>query len=125
MFKILKCYHCRRQMVENLRKMQELRAQIQAQLKLADTLKKLNENAGEDQPYGMVCYGKLWLCMVWCDLIWYIQTHLKVLATITLGNTYNVYKHKFKVVVTLHCLLRVIFLNLFYSARKTHRCMTR
>ena len=33
-------------MVENLRKMQELRAQIQAQLKLADTLKKLNENAG-------------------------------------------------------------------------------
>ena len=35
-------------MVENLRKMQELRAQIQAQLKLADTLKKLNENAGED-----------------------------------------------------------------------------
>ena len=34
-------------MVENLRKMQELRAQIQAQLKLADTLKKLNENAGE------------------------------------------------------------------------------
>ena len=37
-------------MVENLRKMQELRAQIQAQLKLADTLKKLNENAGEDNP---------------------------------------------------------------------------
>ena len=36
-------------MVENLRKMQELRAQIQAQLKLADTLKKLNENAGSIQ----------------------------------------------------------------------------
>ena len=33
-------------MVENLRKMQELRAQIQAQLKLADHLKKLGE-AGE------------------------------------------------------------------------------
>ena len=40
-------------MVENLRKMQELRAQIQAQLKLADTLKKLNENAG------------LILCLAW------------------------------------------------------------
>ena len=36
----------RRQMVENLRKMQELRAQIQAQLKLADTLKKISEAAG-------------------------------------------------------------------------------
>ena len=36
----------RRQMVENLRRMQELRAQIQAQLKLADHLKKLGE-AGE------------------------------------------------------------------------------
>jgi len=35
----------RRQMVENLRKMQELRAQIQAQIKLAETLKKLNDNA--------------------------------------------------------------------------------
>ena len=28
--------------------MQELRAQIQAQLKLADTLKKLGDHAGED-----------------------------------------------------------------------------
>ena len=36
----------RRQMVENLRKMQELRAQIQAQVKLAETLKKLSDNAG-------------------------------------------------------------------------------
>ena len=44
----IKFHDRRRQMVENLRKMQELRAQIQAQLKLADTLKKLNENAGED-----------------------------------------------------------------------------
>ena len=35
----------RRQMVENLRRMQELRAQIQAQVKLADTLKKLSDNA--------------------------------------------------------------------------------
>jgi len=35
----------RRQMVENLRKMQELRAQIQAQVKLAETLKKLSDNA--------------------------------------------------------------------------------
>jgi len=35
----------RRQMVENLRKMQELRAQIQAQIKLAETLKKISENA--------------------------------------------------------------------------------
>ena len=42
-------------MVENLRKMQELRAQIQAQLKLADTLKKLNENAGEDNHYSVRC----------------------------------------------------------------------
>ena len=37
----------RRQMVENLRKMQELRAQIQAQIKLAETLKKLSDNAGK------------------------------------------------------------------------------
>ena len=37
----------RRQMVENLRKMQELRAQIQAQVKLAETLKKLSDNAGK------------------------------------------------------------------------------
>ena len=36
----------RRQMVENLRKMQELRAQIQAQVRLAETLKKLSDNAG-------------------------------------------------------------------------------
>ena len=36
----------RRQMVENLRRMQELRAQIQAQVKLAETLKKISDNAG-------------------------------------------------------------------------------
>ena len=35
-------------MVENLRKMQELRAQIQAQIKLAETLKKLSDNAGQN-----------------------------------------------------------------------------
>ena len=35
----------RRQMVENLRRMQELRAQIQAQVKLAETLKKISDNA--------------------------------------------------------------------------------
>ena len=33
-------------MVENLKKMQELKAQIQAQIKLAETLKKLSDNAG-------------------------------------------------------------------------------
>ena len=33
-------------MVENLKKMQELKAQIQAQMKLAETLKKLSDNAG-------------------------------------------------------------------------------
>ena len=38
----------RRQMVENLRKMQELRAQIQAQIRLAETLKKLSDNAGRN-----------------------------------------------------------------------------
>ena len=38
---------CRRQMVENLKKMQELKAQIQAQIKLAETLKKLSDNAGK------------------------------------------------------------------------------
>ena len=32
-------------MVENLQKMQELKAQIQAQIKLAETLKKLNDSA--------------------------------------------------------------------------------
>ena len=35
----------RRKYAESWRKMQELRAQIQAQLKLADTLKKLGEQA--------------------------------------------------------------------------------
>merc|ERR1719468_1360599 len=35
----------RREYAESWRKMQELRAQIQAQLKLADTLKKLGEQA--------------------------------------------------------------------------------
>ena len=33
-------------MVENLKKMQELKAQIQAQIKLAETLKKISDNAG-------------------------------------------------------------------------------
>ena len=37
----------RRQYEESMRKMQELRAQIQAQLKLADTLKKISEAAGK------------------------------------------------------------------------------
>ena len=36
----------RRQYAESWRKMQELRAQIQAQLKLAETLRKLAEHAG-------------------------------------------------------------------------------
>jgi len=36
----------RRQYAESWKKMQELRAQIQAQLKLADTLKKISETAG-------------------------------------------------------------------------------
>ena len=39
-------------MVENLRKMQELRAQIQAQVKLAETLKKISENAGKYGNHG-------------------------------------------------------------------------
>ena len=33
--------------MENLKKMQELKAQIQAQIKLAETLKKISDNAGE------------------------------------------------------------------------------
>jgi hypothetical protein len=37
----------RRQYAESWKKMQELRAQIQAQLKLADTLKKISETAGK------------------------------------------------------------------------------
>ena len=49
----------RRQMVENLKKMQELKAQIQAQMKLAETLKKLSENAGtvyiKDKYQNCVC----------------------------------------------------------------------
>ena len=48
----------RRQMVENLKKMQELKAQIQAQMKLAETLKKLSENAGRyivDKYQNCVC----------------------------------------------------------------------
>ena len=35
-----------RQFIENLKKMQELKAQIKAQIKLAETLKKLSDNAG-------------------------------------------------------------------------------
>ena len=42
-------YVTRREYAESWRKMQELRAQIQAQLKLADTLKKLGEQAGEEK----------------------------------------------------------------------------
>ena len=42
---------CRRQYAESWRKMQELRAQIQAQLKLADTLKKISEAAGGKWQY--------------------------------------------------------------------------
>ena len=34
--------------MENLKKMQELKAQIQAQIKLAETLKKISDNAGEN-----------------------------------------------------------------------------
>ena len=41
----------RRQYAESWRKMQELRAQIQAQLKLADTLKKISEAAGGKWQY--------------------------------------------------------------------------
>lgn len=36
-------------MVENLKKMQELKAQIQAQIKLAETLKKISDNAGSNE----------------------------------------------------------------------------
>ena len=39
-------FYLRREYAESWRKMQELRAQIQAQLKLADTLKKLGDQAG-------------------------------------------------------------------------------
>ena len=42
---IIECV--RRQYAESWRKMVELRAQIQAQLKLAETLKKLAEHAGQ------------------------------------------------------------------------------
>ena len=64
-------------MVENLRKMQELRAQIQAQLKLADTLKKLNENAGEHDMVwrGMVWYGMAWYGIAWYDRVTVHQPH--------------------------------------------------
>jgi hypothetical protein len=41
----------RRQYAESWRKMQELRAQIQAQLKLADTLRKLGEHAGQPRSF--------------------------------------------------------------------------
>ena len=41
----------RREYAESWRKMQELRAQIQAQLKLAQTLKKLGDHAGSDKTY--------------------------------------------------------------------------
>ena len=42
---IIECV--RRQYAESWRRMVELRAQIQAQLKLAETLRKLAEHAGE------------------------------------------------------------------------------
>lgn len=38
----------RRQYEESWKKMQELRAQLQAQLRLADTLRKLGEQGGEN-----------------------------------------------------------------------------
>ena len=43
---IIECV--RRQYAESWRRMVELRAQIQAQLKLAETLRKLAEHAGEN-----------------------------------------------------------------------------
>ena len=48
-------------MVENLRKMQELKAQIQAQIKLAETLKKLSENAGAGL-YSLSAFNNNILC---------------------------------------------------------------
>ena len=39
----------RREYAESWRRMQELRAQIQAQLKLADTIKKLGDHAGSHE----------------------------------------------------------------------------
>ena len=44
----------RREYAESWRKMQELRAQIQAQLKLADTLKKLGDHAGEESNWMII-----------------------------------------------------------------------
>ena len=49
----------RRQMVENLRRMQELRAQIQAQVKLAETLKKISDNAGSRSEASSVMFSLL------------------------------------------------------------------
>lgn len=48
----------RRQYAESWRKMQELRAQIQAQLKLADHLRKLGEAGGETLQLGdqLICF---------------------------------------------------------------------
>ena len=69
----------RRQMVENLKKMQELKAQIQAQMKLAETLKKLSDNAGTKCSIHLIC---LWLAQwpvehflweYWVDLNWKID----------------------------------------------------
>ena len=55
----------RREYAESWRKMQELRAQIQAQLRLADTLKKLGEQAEKEQfPFlsiHMVGWSVSWL----------------------------------------------------------------
>ena len=47
-------------MVENLKKMQELKAQIKAQIKLAETLKKLSDNAGylKYQNLNLILYFK-------------------------------------------------------------------
>ena len=46
LFNTLRFLFCRRQYTESWNRIVELRAQIQAQLRLADTLKKISETAG-------------------------------------------------------------------------------
>ena len=58
----------RREYAESWRKMQELRAQIQAQLRLADTLKKLGEQA-EKELFPFLSIHMVGLSVSWLWLI--------------------------------------------------------
>ena len=68
-------------MVENLKKMQELKAQIQAQIKLAETLKKISDNAGQNEK--QLCNDRLAGGFSWRSAIFQFTITLEINLTIS------------------------------------------